>query len=162
LDNRASRRPPLTLLRAARIAVLVQALALLVVLGLTIPNYMDYLLHPLTCRPDQWCMDLRGLPFVLATSFLLPAALLLLATYWLWRRPRRWPAVLPLLVDVAVISTVIIDINAFIRTRSAEPNIVVQLLLGMLPAVVSLTLILALLRRWDSRKPMPDAVASIR
>lgn len=142
--------------------MLVQALALLVTVGLTIPSYLDYVLHPMSCRPDEWCMDLRSLPFLFAASFLGPPALLLLTTYWLWRRPRRWPAALPLLVDVAVIGVVLIDLIGFAQTRSADPNIVIQVLLGLVPAVVSLTLILALLRRWDSSKPTPGAVSSTR
>lgn len=163
MDTKAGSSVPPRFLRAARIAVLVQALALLVVVGLTIPSYLDYLFRPLACGPDQWCMDFRGLPFVLAALFLGPPALLLFATYWLWRRPRRWPAVLPLLVDVAVIGTVLFELVGYIQTRSAESNIVVAALLGMLlPAVVSLTLILTLLRRWDSRKPTPGAVAATR
>jgi hypothetical protein len=130
--------------------VLVQALALLVVIGLYIPGYLDYLFRSPSCRPDHWCMDLRGLQFQLSALFLRPPALLLLATYWLWRRPRKWPAALPFLVDVAVIGVVSIYLVAFAQTRSAEPNIVVQVLLGLVPALVSLTLVLALLRRWDS------------
>ena len=102
-------------------------------------------------------MDLRGLSFVLAALFLAPPALLLLTTYWLWRRPRRWPAVLPLLVDVAVIGVVLIDLIAFAQTRSANPNIVVQVLLGLVPAVVSFTYVLTLLRGWDPRKPTGGA-----
>jgi len=157
-----NRSAPTQLLRAARIAVLVEALALLVIIGSTIPSYLDYRFHPISCRPDQWCMDLRGLSFALAALFLGPPVLLLLTTYWLWRRPRRWPAVLPFLVNVAVIGAVLIDLISFAQTRSAEPNIVVQVLLGLVPAVVSLALILALLGRWDSRKPASGGVSTAR
>ena len=148
---------PTQLLRAARIAVLVQALALLLVVGFTIPGYLDYRLHPMSCRPDEWCMDFRSLPFIYSAVFLGPPALLLLTTYWLWRRPRRWPAAFPLLVDAAIIGVALVDLIAFAQVGSAEPNIVLQVLMGLVPAVVSLTLILALLRRWDSRKPTAGA-----
>lgn len=107
-------------------------------------------------------MDLRGLSFVLAALFLGPPALVLLATCWLWRRPRRWPAAFPLLVDVAVIGAVLIDLVAFARTRSANPNIVVQVLLGLVPAVVSFTYILTLLRGSDTRKPKLGSVPPTR
>jgi hypothetical protein len=150
---------PTQLLRAARIAVLVQALALLVVVGFTIPGYLDYRLHPISCRPDEWCMDFRSLPFIYSAVFLGPPALLLLTTYWLWRRPRRWPAAFPLLVDAAIIGVALVDLIAFAQVGSAEPNIFLQVLMGLVPAVVSLTLILALLRRWDSRKPTTGAVS---
>ena len=139
--------------------MLVQALALLVVVGVTIPGYLDYRLHPISCRPDEWCMDFRSLPFIYSALFLGPPALLLLTTYWLWRRPRRWPAVFPLLVDAAIIGVALVDLIAFAQVGSAEPNIVLQVLMGLVPAVVSLTLILALLRQWDSRKPTADAVS---
>lgn len=148
---------PPRLLRPARIALFAQALALLVVISLTIPSYLDYLTHPTSCQAGDLCLDLRDLQFIGATFFLGPPALLLLTTVWLWRRPRRWPAALPILVDVAVIGVVIIDFDAFSKAGSSEPNIVVQVLLGLVPAVVSLTLVVALLRRWDSGKSTPGA-----
>jgi hypothetical protein len=162
------------LLRPARIAVFAQALALLVVVGLTIPSYLDYQLHPLNCPPDQWCLDFRGLTFGLTAMSLGPPALLLLTTYWLWRRPRRWPAALPLLIDAAVIGVEVFDphliaesMSFAINGRPAEPGftysyVAVQVLLMLLPAVVSLTLVLALLSRWNSKEPTPGAVASSR
>jgi hypothetical protein len=130
--------------------VVVQALGLLVIFGVTIPGYLDYLSHPMICKPSEWCLDFRGLPFLLAALFLGPPALILLLTAWLWRRPRRWPAVLPLLVDAAVIGFVLLNLVEFARTRSLEPTGVAQMLLALIPAVVSLTLVIALLRRWDS------------
>jgi hypothetical protein len=132
-------------LRAARIAVAVQALALLVVIGSAVPGELAYLFHPLVCPADQWCLDFRGLPLLIYLMFLGPPALLLLATVWLWRRQRIWPALLPLVVDAAIIVVVTVDIFNFARTRTAEPNIAVQLLLGLVPALVTLTLVLRLL-----------------
>ncbi|HEV2036332.1 MAG TPA: hypothetical protein VGU71_19435 [Candidatus Dormibacteraeota bacterium] len=159
-DNSGKRSVPSRLLRAARIAVLVQALAMLVVIGLTIPSFLDYLFHPIRCTGGELCLDLRGLSFVGSVAFLGLPALLLLATYWLWRRPRRSPAVLPLLIDVAAIAVVTVDLIEFARTGSAEPNILVQLLVVLLPAIISLTLVLELLSRWNSKEPTPGAVAS--
>ena len=119
---------------------------MLVVIVLTIPSFLVYLLHPIGCKPDQLCIDLRGLPFLGSVAFLGPPTLLLLTTYWLWRRPRRWPAVLPLLVDVAAIWVVVVDVIEFARTGSAEPNIFVQAFVILLPAVVSLILVVVVLR----------------
>jgi drug/metabolite transporter (DMT)-like permease len=142
---------PLGLLRAARLVVLAQALALLVVIGLTVPDFLNYLLHPISCRPDSMCLDLRDIPFAASVAFLGPPIVVLLASYWLWRRPRKWPAVLPLLIDAAAIAVVAADLIGFARTGSAEPNILVQVLLVLLPAVVSLTVVLNLLVRSRAR-----------
>ena len=151
---------PPRLLRPARIAVLVQALAMLVVIGLTIPSFLDYLYHPISCTGDELCLDIRGFPFEASIAFLGAPALLLLLTFWLWRRSRIWLAVLPLLIDVVAIAVVTVDLIEFARSRSAEPNIPVQLLMVLLPALVSLTLVLAVFIRWNSKEPTPGAIAS--
>jgi peptidoglycan/LPS O-acetylase OafA/YrhL len=126
---------------------LVQAAAFLVVIGLSIPSYVVYVLHPLSCTADLECLDLRGLEFVASVFFLGPPTVLLLAAYWLWRRPRRWPAVLPILADVAIIGVVFDDLVNYTKSGSAHPDIGLQILVGLLPAVVSLALVLALVRR---------------
>jgi len=151
MDNPTRSLPP-QLLRAARIAVLVQAVALLVVIGLAVPSFVDHLVHPISCKADLMCLDLRGFSFEASVAFLGLPTLLLLATYWLWRRPRRWPAVLPLLVDIAAIAFVGADLITFAAAGSAEPNILVQVLMILLPAMISLTLVVGLLRRRGSRK----------
>jgi thiamine biosynthesis protein ThiS len=152
------------LLRAARIAVLVQAVALLVVIGLAIPSYLDFLFRPLNCRPDQWCLDFRGLTLGLTAVSMGPPAFLLLTTYWLWRRPRRWAAAIPLLVDVTILGMEVVyprliaEAMSFSYSgRTMEATFVaslvgVQVLLLLIPAVASLTLVLALIRRWGSSK----------
>lgn len=173
-DKTGKRPVPPRLLRAARIAVLVQALALLAVIGLAIPSYLDYQFHPIRCQPDQWCLDFRGLTLGLTAISLGPPALLLLTTYWLWRRPRRWYAALPLLIDIAVIGVEVFDpyltaegMSFALNGHPPAPDftysyVAVQALLMLLPAVASLTLVLALLSRWTSREPTPGAVASSR
>ncbi len=135
-------------LRLARIAILLQGGALVVLIGLAAPNYFDQLLHPLSCAPGEWCMDLRGLEFELSAVFLGPPALLLVLTAWLWRRPRKWPAALPLIVDVAFIALVVYD--ALVVTQSGHdqyPSILAQAVFGLIPAVVSLAFTLPMLRR---------------
>ena len=156
------------LLRATRLAVLVQAAALLVVIGLAIPSYLDYQFRPLNCPLDQWCLDFRGLTLGITAISLGPPALLLLTTYWFCRRPRKWPAAIPLLVDLAVIGAEVFDPRllaeamSFARSgRPTEPTyVVVQVLLIFIPAVVSLTLVLALIRQWGSSKSRPGGVSS--
>lgn len=150
MDNKANRALPHRLFRAARIGVLVQALVLIVVIGSTIPDWF----RPLTCRPELPCWDVPGVWLILAVTFLGPPAVLLLATFWLWRRPRRWPVALPLLVDVAVIGLGSIELAAEIQ-RPTQLNLVLALLAMLLTAVVSLSLIVAVLLRWDSGKPRP-------
>ena len=150
MDDSPSYSLPPRLLRTTRIAVSVQALALAAVVGMNLPGYLDHLFHPLTCRTGVVCIDLRGLDFTLATVFLGPPTALLLASVLLWNRPRKWPSALPLLVDVAIIGIVLIDLVAFAQTGFANPNIAVQVLLGLVPAAVTLILVLALLRRWGS------------
>jgi hypothetical protein len=138
---------PSRLLRAARIIVLLQAAAFLVVIGLTIPSEVDYILHPMRCIPDQLCLDLRDFEFLGSVAYLGPPTALFLAAYWLWRRPRRWPAVLPILADVAIIWVVLIDVVDYAKSGSAHPDIGLQIKVGLMPAVVSLALVLALVQR---------------
>jgi len=131
--------------------VLLQAAAFLVVIGLTIPSYVDYVLHPLSCTADLGCLDLRDVESLGSVFFLGPPTVLFLAAYWLWRRPRRWPAVLPILADVAIIWVVVIDVVDYAKSGSAHPGIAAQILMALMPAVVSLALVLALLRRpWSN------------
>jgi hypothetical protein len=131
--------------------VLLQAAAFLVVIGLNIPSYVDYVLHPIGCTSDLGCLDLRDLEFVTSVAFLGPPTVLFLAAYWLWRRPRWWPAALPVLADVAIIWVVLIDVVDYTKSGSAHPDITAQILVALMPAVVSLALVLALLRRrWSN------------
>src|SRR5713226_5482490 len=150
-------------LRLARIAILVQGGALIVVIGLAAPSYLDQLLHPLSCGPGQWCMDLRSLAFEFSALFLGPPALLLLVTAWLWRRPRKWPAALPLVLDMVLIGLVIYD--AFMVAQSGHdeyPPILVQVVFGLVPAAASLALTLSVLKHHpgSALPPKPGKMAS--
>ncbi len=137
--------------------MVVQAAALAALIGLSFPKYLDYLLHPLTCTPDQWCLDFRGLDFLISMTFLGPPALLLLVTSGLWRRPRRWPAVLPIVFDVALIGLVIYDAVSVARTRyDQNPPVLIQVIFLLVPAVASLTLLLPFLRRQADSLPPPS------
>ena len=153
------------LLLPARVAVFAQALALLAVVGLTVPSYLEYLTHPISCTAGELCLDLRDLQFAAATAYLGPPALVLLTTFWLWRRPRRWPAELPILVDVAVVAMQVayypfVFIPNFHRPTITDPLVALQVLLMLIPAAISLTLVLALLIGWNWKEPAPSAVTS--
>jgi sulfur carrier protein len=163
---------PPRLLRATRLAVLVQAVALLVVIGLAIPSYLDFLSSPQSCAPGQFCLDFRGSTLEFTAVTLGPPALVLLTTYWLWRRPRKWLAAITILIDAAVIAVEVFDprliAEAMSFARNGQPTdptfiasyVAVQVLLMFIPAVVSLILVLALLRQWGSRESTPGAVSS--
>jgi hypothetical protein len=153
------------LLRPARVGVFAQAVALLAVVGLTVPSYLEYLTHPISCTAGELCLDFRDLPFVAATAYLGPPAFVLLTTFWLWRRPRRWPAALPILVDVAVFVMQVayypfVFIPDFNRPTITNPLVALQVLLMLIPAAISLTLVLALLIGWNWKDPAPGAVSS--
>jgi hypothetical protein len=137
--------------------MLVQAGALIVFIGQTVPSYLDYLLHPMICGPGPWCIDLRGLAFELSAVILGPPALFLVVTAWLWRQPRRWPAALPIVVDVAFISVVIYDAISVAQTGHDQyPSILAQAVLGLVPASVTLALTLLVLKR-NPGAPIPPS-----
>jgi hypothetical protein len=150
-------------LRLARIAMLVQAGGLVVVIGLAVPSYLDQQFHPMSCGPGPWCIDLRGLAFELSAVFLGPPALLLLATAWLWRRPRKWPAALPLVLDVVLIGLVIYDASIVAQSGyDDDPPILAQVVFGLVPAAVGLALTFAVLRprSTSTLAPKPGNMAS--
>src|SRR6202165_5441443 len=131
-------------LRLARIAMLVQAGALVVVIGLAVPSYLDQQLHPISCGPGPWCIDLRGLAFELSAVSLGPPALLLLVTAWIWRLPRKWPAAIPMLLNVVLIVLVFYDPSIVAqRGYDDDPPILAQVVFGLVPAVAGLALTLA-------------------
>jgi hypothetical protein len=135
-------------LRWARIALIVQACALVVFIARAVPSFADYLLHPLQCSSNVLCIDLRGLDFEFSALFLGPPAILLLVTAWLWRRPRSRPAAVPLVLGVVLMGLVVYD--AFTVAQSGHdqhPSIAYQIVLGLLPAAVSVALTLWVLWR---------------
>lgn len=139
------------LLHATRVAMAAQALAMIACIGLASPSYLDQLVRPDICSD---CFDFRGSSFVLWTVFLTPPTVVLLVATWLLRRPRKWLALLPLLVDLGLLGTAAYAglVAAFGPPTSqvdAPPFLVgvLQVLLVVIPAVVSLVLALILLSR---------------
>jgi hypothetical protein len=133
--------------RYLRVALLLQAVGLLVLIALTFPDWLDGRLHPYACTPDQWCMDLRGLSFELLAIFLGPVIVALLVLAWWWRGPRLWPLAVVALIDAAAIfftaDTIINDLHA--RASSIPPVASAPPLL-LLPALATLVLGINLVR----------------
>ncbi len=67
-------------LRLARILLLVQGVALVLVIGLALPSYLTQLLHPPSCERNQMCIGLGGFYFEASLVFLGPPALVIFAT----------------------------------------------------------------------------------
>jgi hypothetical protein len=131
--------------RFLRVALLFQAAGLLALIAMTVPDWIDYLLHPYA--PCGLCLDLRGLPFFLAATFLGPVIVLLLILSWRWRGPRSWPLALVALVDAAAIFlTADVTIGFFYSRTDSIPPFASAPPLLLLPALATLTLGINLVR----------------
>ena len=132
-----------------------QALLLVVCIGFELPRYVDYLTRPLDCAPGAWCLDFRGLGFLVSAMFLGPPALVLLIADLLWRGTRLWPAVVVVVVDVVAIGFMLWGVVAATTGHWAtdgygSPSISLWTAFVLIPAVVTILLLIALLRRRDS------------
>src|ERR1700730_14640387 len=128
-----------------RLALVVQAVGLLAIIALTVPDFIDWKLHPYA--PCGLCLDLRGLPFFLAAVVLGPVIALLLVLSRRWRKPHLWPLAILALIDGAAIfltATVVVDFLQR-RTESIPPYASAPPLL-LLPALVTLALGVSLVR----------------
>jgi hypothetical protein len=147
--------------RYVRVALVLQAVGLLVLIGLAFPDWLDYYLHPHTCTPDQWCIDLRGLSFDLSATFLSPVIVVLLILAWRWRGPRLWPLAVVVLLDAAaILITVDSILNDLHNRTSSIPPVAAAPPLLLLPALATLVLGINLVRpvRW---KPLLAASAAV-
>jgi hypothetical protein len=125
-----------------------QALGMVAAILLASPSYLDRLLRPTVCSD---CYDFRGLDFFIWTAFLVPPALVLIAATWLMRPSRILAALLPLMVDLVVLGfAAYASLDTLGRPTSAVdsatvPVQVLQLILVIMPAVVTAVLALLLL-----------------
>ena len=131
-----------------------QALLLVVCIGFELPGFVDYLTRPLDCAPDAWCLDFRGLGFLASAMFLGPPALVLLVADWLWRGPRLWPALVVVVVDVVAIGFILWGVVAaatghWATDGNGSPSISLWTALVLIPAVVTMLLLITPLRRRD-------------
>ena len=129
-----------------RVALVLQAAGLLALIALTVPDWIDVLLHPYAGGCGL-CLDFRGLPFYLAAAALGPVVVLVLILSWTWRGPRLWPLGLVVLVDAAAIFlTVDVAIGFFHNRTDSIPPFASAPLLLLLPALGTLALGINLVR----------------
>lgn len=129
--------------RYLRVALLLQAAGLVATIAFTVPTWIDSF-RPLECG---WCIDLRGLTFVLSAIFLGPIIAVLLILAWQWRGPRRWPLALVAVFDLAAIFlTAVITIGAFYNRTDSIPPLASAPALLLLPALATLALGISLVR----------------
>jgi len=120
-------------------------------LATLLPGYLDYLLRPLNCPANQWCLDFRGFTFGIDAVVLVPLAGLLVAAAWLWRKRRTWPVILPIGVDLFILLAALSLVLFPSNTLGPSPSVAGQVLLLLAPAIGSLVLAIAMLKRrfWD-------------
>ncbi len=134
--------------KVLRLALAVQAVGLLAIIALTVPDFIDWNLHPYA--PCGFCLDLRGLPFFLAAIVFGPVIALLLVLSRRWRKPRLWPLAIVALIDgAAIFLTAAVMVNFLqYRGESIPLNASAPPLL-LMPALVTLALGVSLV------KPVP-------
>jgi hypothetical protein len=132
--------------RAVRVALTAQAAMLVALILAALPDYLDGLFRPLHCR--GWCMDFRGLAFYVGGVVLVPPTLTLMMVAWRWRGENRRPLYPVIAIDVAGIVLGLLSVWSAIgaRTPSLPPYWMFPLLV-LMPALVSLILVLRTMRR---------------
>jgi hypothetical protein len=121
------------------VALLLQAVGLVVTIALTVPDFIDDQLHPPVCT--GMCINLRSLPFELTMVVFGPVVVLLLLLAWRWRGPRQWPLAIVALVDAAAIALVGNVVVDFLQTRAVSvPPVASAPPLLLLPALATLVL----------------------
>ena len=134
------------LVKTIRAALTIQVLGMVVGILLASPSFFDRLLRQTTTG-----LDFRGLDFALWAVFFGPLAVLLGAATWGLRPSRIWAAVLPLIVDLIVLALLAYAFLAAIAQPSTNPDApplpveILQVLLVLIPAVVTLILVVVLL-----------------
>jgi hypothetical protein len=133
VQDRARRLKPL------RIALLLQAMALLVSIALTVPDYLEARFHPRVCV--SWCLDLQGLAFYLSVIFFGPVIVILLLLVWRWRGSRRWPLAVVATIDALAIYWAAASMIPFVHPQlDSIPSVAFAPPLLLLPALATLAL----------------------
>lgn len=127
---------------------MVQVVAIVIAVMLTVPDYLDRLLRPTICIH---CLDLRGLAFVLSVILFAPVVLALIAVAWALRPGRIWPSWLALIVDLALLGLIAYDLLLIVTgnagTSAYAPLLVqrLQVLVVFVTDLASLALLVLLL-----------------
>jgi hypothetical protein len=124
--------------RFFRLSLLLQALGLLLAIGLTVPDFVQSRLHPQYC----WiCIDVPGIVFMLSLVIYGPVALLLILLAWRWRGQRRWPLVMVGVVDAIAVAWAALWVIGFVQSRhDTVPTAASIPPLLVLPALATLAL----------------------
>jgi hypothetical protein len=130
-------------------------------LATLLPGYLDYLLRPLSCPANQWCLDFRGFTFGVYALVLVPLAALLATTAWLWRKRHFWPAIFPIGVDLFILLGETSLVLFPSGTLGPSPSVAGKVLLLLAPAIGSLVVVVAMLKRGFSGRPAkPESTVS--
>jgi hypothetical protein len=144
-------------LRAVRLSLVVQALCMIVLLGTVLPGFLGYVTRPpLECPPGDSCFDPSGAGFVIYALVFVPMGAVLVLTAWLWQTDKRWPAVVPIAIDLLLLGGGISDLLSSRQPVEYYPPPAAELVLLVIPALLSLGLVvtfvgLSLLRRMDEQ-----------
>jgi hypothetical protein len=138
----------LRLIKATRRALVVQVAAIVVVVMVALPDYIDRLVRPTICHV---CLDFRGVVFVLLVIVFTPIVLALIAVALALRPGRIWPSWPAFAVDVVVVvlggGALLGGILGQGGTSNYAPPLVqlLQALLLFAPGLASLVLVVWLL-----------------
>ena len=153
-------RPSDRRVKLTRHVLVAQAVAMVGCVALSSPSLSDRLSSAYASRYE-------GVGFASWTLFLAPAGLVLVAAAWRLDRQRRWPALATFLVDMVLLVVLGLSWQAGILgppgsqlDPSPYPFGWVQVLLVLIPALITLVLALALLN--DNRRRTAPRVVSQR
>jgi len=120
----------------------VQAVCLIAFLATILPSFLAYVTKtPIACPADESCFDPSGAAFLIYTLILVPVGAVLVATAWLWQTDRRWPAVVPIAIDLVLLGGGISDLLSQRQPVEFNPAPTAELLLLVAPALLSLGLV---------------------
>ena len=132
------------MLRAVRVSLVVQAVCLLAVLATLLPDFLERVTSvPVDCPPGESCFDPTGVAFVIYALIFIPIGAVLVATARLWQTNSRWPAIVPIAIDLMLIGGGISDLIYPREPANPSPPPTAELLLLVVPALLSLGLVLA-------------------
>ena len=130
------------MLRAVRVSLVVQAVCLIVLLTTLLPGFLDFLNRPTVyCPPDESCYDPTGAGFIIYALIFVPVGVVLVVTAWLWQTEKRWPALVPIALDLLLLGGGISDLDSPRQPVANNPPPDAELLLLVVPALLSLALI---------------------
>ena len=134
--------------------LVLQVLCLVGFLATMFPSFLERITSPpVECPVDTGCFDPTGAAFVVYTLLLVPVGGVLLTVAWLWRDDlRRWPGIVPAVIDVLLIGGAISNLNSPSDPVN-DPPVAADALLLLVPAVASLGAVVALvgLSAWRRR-----------